>query len=67
MTSDLSPAALSIGLGSTPESDEERRKRLLQQAQLRLLPNSASGGGLSNGYSAALSPAATSLGLGWNT
>jgi hypothetical protein len=61
-SSDLSPAALSIGLGSAPESDEERRKRLLQQSQLRLLPNSS--GGLSNGYSAALSPAATSIGLG---
>jgi hypothetical protein len=63
-SSDLSPAALSIGLGSAPESDEERRKRLLQQAQLRLLPNSGSSGGLSNGYGAALSSAATSIGLG---
>jgi hypothetical protein len=64
MTSDFSAAALSIGLGGdAPESDDERRKRLLQQAQLRLLPNSASGGGFSNGYSAALSPAGQSLNL----
>jgi hypothetical protein len=63
-SSDFSAAALSIGLGGTgPESDEERRKRLLQQAQSRLLPNSGSTGGFSNGYSAALSPAGQSLNL----
>ena len=56
--SDLSPAALSLGLGSTPETDEERRRRLLQQQQQRLVP------GMSAGYGTALSPAGMSLGLG---
>jgi hypothetical protein len=55
---DLSPAALSLGLGSTPETDEERRRRLLQQQQQRLVP------GMSGSYAGALSPAGMSLGLG---
>jgi len=58
-TSNLSPAALSIGLGgSDPESDEERRRRLLQQQQQRLVP------GMSGSYAGALSSAGMSLGLG---
>jgi hypothetical protein len=63
LTDSFSAAALSINLGSAPESDEERGQRLLKQAQLRLLPNSPSLGGLSNGYGNALSPAGQSLGL----
>jgi hypothetical protein len=63
MSSDLSPAALSIGLGSTPADDEERRKRLLQQQQQRLVPGMSSPDILS-GYGAALSPAAQSINLG---
>jgi hypothetical protein len=54
----MSPAALSLGLGSDPESDEERRRRLLQQQQQRLVP------GMSGSYAGALSPAGMSLGLG---
>lgn len=62
---DLSPAALSIGLGSTPESDEERRRRLLQQTQQRLVPGMSGGNGaILSGYGAVLSPAGVSIGLG---
>jgi hypothetical protein len=66
MNSALSPAALSIGLGTTPESDEERRKRLLQQQQQRLVPgmSGAAPSDVLSGYGAALSPAGASLGLG---
>jgi hypothetical protein len=54
MAPNLSTAGLSLGLGDAPETEDERRKRLMavQQQQQRLLP------------SAALSPAGMSLGLG---
>jgi hypothetical protein len=61
MADSLSVAALSIGLGTTPETDEERRRRLLQQQQQRLVP------GMSGSYAGALSPAGMSLGLGQGT
>jgi hypothetical protein len=48
----MSPAALSLGLGSDPD------RRLLQQQQQRLVP------GMSGSYAGALSPAGMSLGLG---
>jgi hypothetical protein len=62
-TNSLSPAALSLGLGNTPEDDEARRKRLLQQQQQRLVPGMSGGDALS-GYGLALSAAGTALGLG---
>jgi hypothetical protein len=63
MTPGLSPAALSIGLGTSPETDEERRKRLLQQQQQRLVPGMSGSDALGGGYGSALSAAGVSLGL----
>jgi hypothetical protein len=63
MADSFSPAALSIGLGTTPEDDEERRKRLLQQQQQRLVPGMSGKSQPGNGYGLALSPAGMSIGL----
>lgn len=63
MAADLSPAALSLGLGNTAEDDEARRKRLLQQQQQRLVPGMSGSGDILSGYGAALSPAGRSIGL----
>jgi len=75
MASSLSPVGASLGLGTSllgndstsladqvsSESEDERRRRLKAMQAGKLLPGS---GNVSAGYSAALSPAGTSLGLG---
>lgn len=53
------PGASDLGLGATaqgPESDEARRKRLLQQQQQRLVPgmSATAPSDLLSGYGAAL-------------
>lgn len=52
------PGATDLGLGGLPgpETDEERRKRLLQQTQQRLVPgmSAAAPSDLMSGYGAAL-------------
>jgi hypothetical protein len=75
MANTFSPAGVSLNLGAgglmqgasvadsvASETEEQRRKRLQAVQAARTLPGATTG--IASGYSAALSPAGSALGLG---